>query len=261
MGRLLLVFLLVFAPRIDAWGVEGHRLVARLAAARLAPAAAARVAEILGPGADMQSIASWADQVRNSRKETGSWHYIDVPVTKPHVDLKRDCPAGNCVIPKIDQFERTVADARATPLQRREALMYLIHLVGDMHQPLHCSDNADKGGNDVKLAFLGRPTNLHSLWDTGLLARMGGEEALFADLDRDLTPKKTKKYAKGGVKNWAEQSHREAQRVVYGKLPKTAAGAQVDLGEPYRQAADPVVKEQLERAGARLAKVLNTSLK
>ena len=182
------------------------------------PAAAARVAEILGPGADMPSIASWADQVRNSRKETGPWHYIDVPVNKPHVDLKRDCPDGNCVIPKIDQFERTVADARATPLQRREALMYLIHLVGDMHQPLHCSDNADKGGNDIKLAFLGRPTNLHSLWDTGLTGADGrGGSALrrsrsrpHAEKDQEIRQGRREKLGRAIASGSAARDLREA---------------------------------------------------
>ena len=111
------------------------------------------------------------------------------------------------------------------------------------------------------MTFFGRQTNLHSLWDSGLLARMGTEDALFADLNQDLTPKRAKKFGKGGVKDWAEQSHRQAQTVVYGKLPTPAVGATMELSESYVQPAGPVVKEQLERAGARLAKVLNATLK
>jgi hypothetical protein len=261
MHRLILLFWLAGAPQVYGWGGEGHNLVARLAAARLTQQAAAHVAEILGPNTTMASISSWADQVRNSRKETGPWHYIDIPIDKPHLDMKRDCPKGDCVIAKIEELERTLADKSIAPEKRKEALMFLVHFVGDMHQPLHCSDHSDKGGNDVKLAFFERPTNLHSLWDSGLLARMGTEDALFADLSKDLTPKRATKFAKGNVRDWAEQSHRQGQLAVYGKLPKVAAGTTIQLSGVYEQTADPVVKEQLERAGARLAKVLNTTLK
>jgi hypothetical protein len=261
MRTLAVLLWLTGAPHVYGWGVEGHSLVARLAAARLTAQVAARVAEILGPDTTLASISSWADQVRNSRRETGPWHYIDIPIDKPHLDMARDCPNGDCVIAKIEEFERTVSDKSVTPLQRKEALMFLVHFVGDMHQPLHCSDNKDKGGNDVKVVFFGRPTNLHSLWDTGLVARMGTEDALFAELSKDLTPKRTKKFAKGSVRNWAEQSHRQGQLVVYGKLPKADPGATIELSESYEQLADPVVKEQIERAGARLAKVLNAALK
>ena len=261
MRRLLLLLWLAVAPQAWGWGVEGHSLVARLAAARLSPRAAARIAEILGPDTTLASISSWADQVRNARKETGPWHYTDIPIDKPHLDMQRDCPEGKCVIAKIEEFQRTIADQSVTPEQRKEALMFLVHFVGDMHQPLHSSDNKDKGGNDVKLEFFDRPTNLHSLWDTGLLARMGTEDALFADLSKDLTPKRAKNFAKGNVRAWAEQAHRQGQVIVYGKLPKVEPGTTIKLSESYEQAADPVVKEQIERAGVRLAKVLNAALK
>ena len=188
-----------------AWGPEGHSLVARLAAAHLTPQATARVAEVLGQGNTMQSIASWADQIRRERLVTGPWHYVDIPIDKPHLDMTRDCPKGDCVIAKIEEFQRTVVDPAATPVQRREALLFLIHFVGDMHQPLHCSDNKDKGGNDVKLDLFGRPTNLHSAWDGGLLARIGQEDALFAKLSKDLTDRRASKWGKGSVSSWAEQ--------------------------------------------------------
>jgi hypothetical protein len=249
---------LAVVPRAYGWGPEGHNLVARLAAARLTPRAAAKVAQILGPNTTLASISSWADQVRPARRETGPWHYVDIPIDKPHLDMKRDCIEGNCVIVKIEEFQRTVADSRMSAQQRKEALQFLVHFVGDMHQPLHCSDNHDKGGNDVKLEFLARPTNLHSLWDSGLLARMGTEDALFTQLNGELTPKRTKSFAKGDVRKWAEQSHRAGQVVVYGKLPK---GDAIKLSESYEQSADPVVREQIERAGARLAKLLNAALK
>jgi hypothetical protein len=261
MRRLVFSFWLAVAPSAYSWGVEGHALVARLAAARLSPKAAAAVAEILGPGASLTSVASWADQVRNTRRETGPWHYVDIQITDAHLDMKRDCPEGNCVLTKIDEFAAVLKNKNAAPEKRKEALMFLVHFVGDMHQPLHCADHHDKGGNDTKLTFFGRPTNLHGLWDSGLIARMGTEDALYAELNKDLTPKRAKNFAKGNVKNWAEQSHREAQLIVYGKLPKAESGTVIPLAESYEQPAAPIVKQQIEEAGARLAKVLNVALK
>ncbi|MEO8371857.1 MAG: S1/P1 nuclease [Candidatus Solibacter sp.] len=238
-----------------AWGPEGHNLVARLAAAHLTPAAAARVAEILGPGATMASISSWADQIRRERAPTGPWHYIDILIEHKHLDMSRDCPKGDCIITKIADFRKVVVDSAATPVQRREALMFLVHFLGDMHQPLHCSDNHDKGGNDIKLDVFGRASNLHSAWDSGMLGRIGQEEALFARYSADLTPKKAKKWAKGSVEKWAEQSHAAGVKVVYGKLPKPPA-----ITAEYEKLAASVIETQIEKAGARLAAVLNATL-
>jgi hypothetical protein len=244
-----------------AWGPEGHNLVARLAAAHLTPAATARVAEILGASVTLQSIASWPDQIRRERVASGPWHYVDIPIDKPHLDMARDCPKGECVIAKIEDFKKVVTDRAASAVERREALIFLVHFVGDMHQPLHCSDNNDKGGNDIKLEFFGRNSNLHSVWDSGLLGRKGAEETLFAQYSKDLTEKRVKKLAKGSVKSWAEQSHKVAQRVVYGSLPQAPAGTEVKIDATYERLADPVIQDQIERAGARLARVLNSTLR
>jgi hypothetical protein len=246
---------------VFGWGPEGHSLVARLAAAHLTPAAAGRVAEILGPDATLASISSWPDQIRRERAATGPWHYVDIPIDQPHLDMARDCPKGDCVLAKIEDFKKVVVDPAATAVQRKEALMFLVHFVGDMHQPLHCSDNKDKGGNDVKVDFFGKNSNLHSAWDSGLLARMGKEDELFTRFSSDLTQKRASKWGKGTVEEWAEQSHKIAQKVVYGKLPKAVAGEPVKLDAAYERAADPVIKAQIEKAGARLAAVLNSTLR
>jgi hypothetical protein len=244
-----------------AWGPEGHNLVARLAEAHLTAAARAKVAEILGPGVTLASIASWPDQIRRARPETAPWHYTDIPIDRPHLDLEHDCPKGDCAIAKIEEFTKVLGDPAAQPQQRREALLFIVHFVGDMHQPLHSSDNKDKGGNNVPTDFFGKPLNLHSVWDSGLLARMGDEDKLFARFSRDLTPKRQKKWAKGTVRQWAEESHEASQKIVYGKLPKVAAGTPEPIGEVYERAADPLIRQQIEKAGVRLAAVLNAALK
>jgi nuclease S1 len=244
-----------------AWGPEGHSLVARIAEAQLTPAVRARVLEILGPGKTMPSVASWADEVRRARAETGPWHYVDIPNDKKHLDMERDCAKGDCVISALSRLRQTLRDPASTPDQRREALMFIIHFVGDMHQPLHSSDNKDRGGNSVQLTFHDRKTNLHSLWDSGLLGRLEPEDQLFPALSAE-SAKRRKKFGHGTVTAWAEESHKEGVKTVYGKLPKPVnATTPIDIPPAYETAADPLLRLQLERAGARLAYVLNTDLK
>jgi hypothetical protein len=252
--------LLLSSSSALAWGPEGHSLVARLAAAHLTPAAAARVKEILGPDVTMASIASWADQIRNARRETSPWHFVDIPISEKHLDMARDCAKHDCVIAKIGDFRKTLADPATDPVQRKEALMFLVHFIGDMHQPLHCADNKDRGGNDVKVDLFGRATNLHSTWDSGLLSRLPAEDTQFEELSRDLTPHHAHKWGKGSVADWAEESHKAAVKIVYGKLPQPQDGV-IKINGQYERLADPVIRKQIEHAGARLAAVLNATLK
>ena len=255
--RLFLCFLLSACP-VFSWGPEGHNLVARLAAVHLTPAAAAQVQAILGPDATLASVSSWADQIRNTRRETAPWHFIDIPISQPHLDMMRDCPKGDCVIAKIEDFRKVLADTAAAPNQRNEALRFLVHFIGDMHQPLHCADNKDRGGNEVRVEFFGRNMNLHSVWDSGLLGRMPSEDELFAQLSKDLTRDRARKWGRRGPRDWAEEIHKTAVKIIYGKLPKTAP---IQITPDYEKIADAVVKQQLERAAARLAATLNAALR
>ncbi|HEV2445864.1 MAG TPA: S1/P1 nuclease [Candidatus Sulfopaludibacter sp.] len=242
-----------------AWGPEGHDLVARIAEAQLTPAAKARVAEILGPNATMASISSWADQVRRQRSESAPWHYVDIPIDKPRFDRARDCARDACVVAQIEADEAALRNPATPAAQRRESLLFLIHFVGDMHQPLHSSDNKDKGGNDVHVTAFEWHGNLHSTWDGFLLGRIGKEDELFPVLLKDAE-KHAKKWSKGNPEQWANESHKEAQKIVYGKLPKPPAGGNIALGTDYEKAADPVIRVQIEKAGDRLARVLNEVL-
>jgi len=242
------------------WGPEGHSLIARIAEAQLTPAVHAKVVEILGPNVTMASVASWPDEIRRSRPETGTWHYIDIPIDQRRLDMTRDCAKGDCVIKKIEDFEVVLHDPSTPAVQRREALLFLIHFVGDMHQPLHDSDNKDKGGNDVRVIYNGRNMNLHSLWDSGLLGHMGKEDELFPGYSAE-SARHAKKWAKGSVEDWSEQAHKAAVKVTYGKLPKTDKGAPVTITAEYEAKADPVIQEQIEKAGARLARVLDEALR
>jgi hypothetical protein len=242
------------------WGPEGHRLVARIAERELTGKSKARIAEILGPGQSIADMASWPDEIRPSRPDTGPWHYVDIPLAARRLDMARDCPKGQCIVASLEGFETVLKDPRASPERRKEALLFVVHFVGDMHQPLHAIDNDDKGGNDIKVVFHGRPTNLHSVWDSGLLNHLPKEPELLVEFDRQAEQHR-KKWSKGRVEDWTAQSHRLAQEIAYGKLPKPGADGVIVLDAAYEQAADGVVGDQIEKAGVRLAAVLNACLR
>ena len=239
-----------------AWGPEGHRLVARLAEGMLTPAAAARVRDTLGPGETITALASWADEVRKTRKETEPWHFIDIPIDSSGLDMARDCPAG-CVISKIAEFRQRWRDQSLSPADRREALLFLVHFVGDMHQPLHCANNRDRGGNDVMVDFKGTRMNLHHLWDSALLDRMPPEDQLFIELPAAITPTDKADWAAGTVERWAEESFLAAKDVVYGALPRVSAGETAQLSDAYERTAEPAIERQLQKAAVRLAAIVN----
>src|SRR4051794_24003854 len=240
--RPLLCFVLIsLSQPAGAWGPEGHSLVARIADSQLTPAARARVLEILGPGKTMASVASFADQVRGARPETAPWHFIDIPLDKRRLDMERDCAKGDCIVSTIARLRQVLRDPATATDQRSEALMFLIHFLGDLHQPLHCSDNHDRGGNDVHVQFQGHATNLHSLWDSGLLGQLPAEDMLFPNLSSE-SAKHRKGWSKGTVTNWAEEAHGVGTKFVYRKLPPAAAGTPVTIDAAYQTAAGPIIR-------------------
>lgn len=254
---LLVAAVAVSTPPSFGWGEEGHRLVVRIAETLMTPVARAQVQAALMPGESLEDLASWADQIRQSRPETYNWHFIDIPLDSAGLDMQRDCPQGDCVIAKITDFRTGWLNPSATPASRREALLFLVHFVGDLHQPLHCENNNDKGGNEVSVSFMGASTNLHALWDSGLLRAMPGEDHLFSTLSQAITSDQVPSWSNGTVEQWAGESFQTAKATVYGLLPVVEKGQTVKVGEWYEQMAEPVLEQQLEKAGVRLAAILN----
>lgn len=258
--RKLAAFALLACPvPMLAWGASGHALVARIAEAQLTEAVRAKVAAILGPNRPFTSIASWADDVRRTRPQTANWHFINIPMAAQRLDMTRDCPTGECVIGRIEAFRKVLRDPATAPEARAEALMFLVHFIGDMHQPLHCGDKNDRGGNDVRVVLGKTQTNLHSLWDSGMLARIGTADQLFPALSAE-SAKRAGKWRNGTVEQWAQESYKMAKSKVYGKLPKAAPGANAVIDAKYEKMAGPIIREQIEKAGTRLARVLNDIL-
>ena len=260
MNRSTLLTFLACPLSLLAWGSEGHRLIARIADAQLTEITRARVAAILGPNRTLVSVATWADDVRREDAGTAPWHFVNIPIIAAHLNMSRDCPGNNCVVAKIAQLQKALQDPATLPGARAEALMFLVHFIGDIHQPLHCGDNHDRGGNEVQVELAGRPRNLHSAWDSGILGRMGTEDQLFPAYSQE-SMKRAKKFRKGTASDWAEEGHKISKSMVYRLLPKAAPTTRPNLDGAYERSAAPIIRKQIERAGARWAWVLNERLR
>jgi hypothetical protein len=277
-------FCLLFSLPGLGWSGAGHRSIARLAAARLAPAAQARVAVLLGvkntPGDVADAIAAastWADDIK-AQNHTARWHFINLALRDTREDLPRRCADGNCVTARIEFYEREIASGpHASRVQDVNALKYLIHLAGDVHQPLHAISDADQGGNCEQIDGFGDAQNLHALWDVSLVRAIGVSDiSLARELNVYITrlrPDVVDDWSNGNPQAWAWESHEIAQTVVYGRLhipvepvffPKSCEDAPSEIRH-FRPAVDslyigdmkPVVRDQLAKAALRLAAVLN----
>jgi hypothetical protein len=272
-----------------AWGDEGHEIVGLIAAHYLDPDVRDRVNALLATDASgltadhgIASEASWADRYRDSDRETNrtrylqtrEWHYVDIELAAPdwrsacrdHYDLPPDGAASHgdahdCIIDKIGQYRAELANPRTPPPERLLALQFLLHLIGDLHQPLHTADDHDHGGNQVRVALGGFPRgNLHQYWDTVFVERLGmNSTVVAAALIDEVTPAQRRDWARGSPAEWAMESFALAKTVAYGELPAARDGVHI-LNAGYADDATAVVRRQLERAGIRLAAVLNTAL-
>lgn len=253
---------LAVAPAVHAWGRQGHAIVAELAQRRLSPAAEAEVERLLAPEntKSLADVASWADELRGDdaradlAKATSKLHYINFRADDCVYVPPRDCANGQCVVGGLDRYVAVLADRTQPDAARLEALKFVVHFVGDVHQPLHAGNRDDKGGNAYQVQFQGKGTNLHSVWDSGLLGTHGKDWQAYAQ-ELDARPAETLPAAIAPRDNvyaqWAEQSC-AASRDIY------PDGHKID--DAYVAAELPLAERQLRVAGVRLAEVLNRAL-
>src|SRR5215469_14054147 len=273
--------LLLVAQGALAWGPQGHRTIGAIADRLLTPAAHAEVLRILQNDRDkfdapsgrttLEAVSVWADELHGTPGARPAWHYDDVPICGSE-EKARYCPDGQCNTELLKRLIGVLGDARAPPRERDEALKWVVHLVGDIHQPLHAADNGDHGGNLVPVALAGVHTrgreNLHRAWDNDLVqlaldARsrqqpprdIGALAAEARDLERQV--------GEGTPDSWAHESNNLARNVAYhypGFACNSLPSDIVVLDGSYLEDAELVVRERLLLAGARLAAVLNTAL-
>lgn len=201
--------------------------------------------------------ASWADEIREARPETASWHYVNLRLGGDmRYQAARDCPNGDCVVAQIGR-QAAVLRGDAPPARRAEALKFLIHFVADIHQPLHAADNGDRGGNLVQLRYRGQRLNLHHFWDDEVVALVGRDARLIAGaIDGATPPMQKKQLAGGGPVLWAEMSASIARSSIYPELGRGGAVTEKQAGIHSRMA-----RVQLARAGYALAELLNGALR
>jgi hypothetical protein len=204
--------------------------------------------------------------MRNQVQATGPWHYVDIPVESGKYDPHRDCKNSDCVVKRIEIFRQVVANKSLRTPERQQALKYLVHLVADLHQPLHCAERRDstgkpdRGGNECKVTVLDEPaeTNLHRVWDTNLIVRRLGEMSLAdyaTQLSGQITAEQKIAWQKGRSRVWANESSKVAVEQVYAGV--AADGPPTHLDQAYVDNGQRVVDQQLAKAGIRLAKILN----
>jgi S1/P1 Nuclease len=309
-----LALLTYTAPTASAWGCKGHQTVAAIAEKHLTPEARQLIQKLLGENpidpklqrwcgnstTDLLVDAStWPDDVRNERKN-GAWHYIDIPRGKHQGDLTEYCGREGCVTRAIEEQRAMLKDKSADPLKRAEAIRYLIHFVGDLHQPLHAINNADKGGNCVPVKYFRHEPilsavhperedyspNLHQIWDTEIVERdmeISNPFHYADELDDKFHAESATWEAAGmHVDNWAWESHERAETSVYDAFQEKI-GIEPDLklkscaennhmgkrmfekhlavGDAYQTNAAKAAETALAEAGVRLAMTLNDAAK
>jgi hypothetical protein len=260
---------------VAGWSGQGHRLVGLLAAERLTPQARAEVRRLLD-GHTLADVANWADTIRSDQQQTYGWHFLNIPPDASGYDRDRDCPraAGvaegsrsdrwrDCAVDRILFWEQRLADVSLDRADRAIALKFLVHFVGDLHQPFHTL-GVGRGGNDVHVRVFGDancaeegekpfPCNLHAVWDGRLIARRNlDDRAYVARLQKLIVDKRLGSQPAGAPAQWAEQSWRLAKEAL------VTPGANID--ETYYQRHIAAIDDRIALAGVRLAAVLNRSL-
>jgi hypothetical protein len=299
----------LLVPAAHAWGCKGHQTVALIAEKHLTPEAKELVFTLLSAHpVDPQvkrycgtavtdplgDAATWADDVRGDRKN-GPWHYIDIPRGAPRDQLASFCGKEGCVISALAEQVAILRDKSANGVKRADAVRYIIHFVGDLHQPLHSTTNADQGGNCVPVKYFRRTPrerghgfspNLHSVWDSAILERdaEGADPGEYAEMLEGTFAGDVAGWQKAGihVDDWVWESHEYAEKNTYGALTPNVAiepnvpvhsctddnniggrlmAEHISAGEPYQEQAAPVVERRLAQAGVRLAMILNEAAK
>jgi hypothetical protein len=258
------------STRVHAWGGQGHRLVALIAAERLTPVAGRNVAWLLG-SESLADVSSWADRYVDANYQTFYWHFLNIPPDATSYDRERDCPRQpgvekggrgdtwrDCAVDRILYNTARLADTTLDRADRAIALKFLVHFVGDLHQPFHAL-GVGHGGNDIPVSVFGSetcgsyPCNLHGVWDGSLIAHRNLDDARYLlALKEQIRQNGWEARSAGAPADWAMQSH------DLGNAALVSPHGIVD--EAYYRAQIPVVDQRLALGGLRLAAMLNEIL-
>jgi len=243
-----------------SWGVTGHHAIGKIAAGHLTPAAAQAVHELLGTES-LADVSTWADELRMKPeyKYTTPWHYINLPLGLNYNEFKNkveNMTADNVYSAMLKQ-EQVLSDENSPKEKKAEALKFIVHFVGDLHQPMHISRAEDQGGNTIQLNYEGKGTNLHSLWDSRLIEHQGLNYERLAEKYDHVSAKQTKKWQHAPLINWMWESY-QISSVLYTEVDQMKGRT---LDADYDDKHYPIIEKRLQQAGLRLAGLLNSIFK
>jgi hypothetical protein len=252
------VFIIIIAAGctlvLVSWGGTGHRTIGKIAEKHLTPQAEAAVRNLLG-NESLADVSTYADQVRSqdAYKYTAPWHYINVPTGLSRADFKKEVISQqrDNVYRALLSCKNDLTDTTKTREQKIFALKFIVHLVGDLHQPMHVSRSEDQGGNNIRTTFLGEPGNLHGLWDSRLPEHEGLSYEQLAQKIDQANRRKIQRWQHNDPITWLYESYRISER-LYADAAKNP-----NFDEAYYQAHIPVFEQRMEMAGIRLAGILN----
>jgi hypothetical protein len=272
--------LAVLAPApAAAWWEYGHETVATIAEMEVSPATRREIRRLLAqsrlletpecPARTIEQAAYWPDCIKRYDDRftyASPWHYQNVDICRPF-DQKSACRDGNCVSDQIERNARMLADRSLPARERVMALAFLVHLVGDLHQPLHAGDRGDLGGNrqPVTYGIIAGRTNLHGVWDgwlgeRGISNPVGGPAGILAE----YSPAQRAEMRGGTVEDWARESWAASRDFAYGTIqddpcaPPPTERPVID--EELVRRLVPVIRLQVARGGERLARLLDEAL-
>jgi len=246
------LLLLIPVLLLCSWGFKGHRTIAMIADKHLNPEVRKVALSYLG-NETFSEASTWADEHRSPKDSP--WHYINLPLGLSHDEfIKMVKESKNNVYTAILQTEAILKDNSSSNEKKNEALKFLIHFIGDAHQPMHVSRKEDKGGNDIQVRFEGKGTNLHSLWDSGLIDFEGQTETQMTSSYDTATPTEIKKWQSDDPAEWLWESYQISSELYAG----VKSGQKID--KAYYDKYIPVIHQRVNMAGIRLAGELNKIL-
>lgn len=240
---------------VMAWGQIGHRVIGELAEERISGKTKAEIELILGEE-DLAEASTWADEQRSNpeafwQEEAGPYHYVTVPEGESYAEVGPP-PEGDA-LSALDQFAATVRDPSASREEKALALRFIIHIVGDVHQPLHAGNGEDRGGNDVKVLWFGDETNLHSVWDSRMIEAQSLSYTEYTVwMSRQIEPAETIAWWHADPKVWIAEST-QIRDTIY---PDPTDGVP-RLGYAYQYRHLATAEQRLQQGGVRLAAYLD----
>jgi len=254
--NIILAFAAAASLSLASWGLIGHRAVGKIAENHLTPKAKTAIQDLLGTES-LADVSTWADDYRAipAYKYTTPWHYMNLPLGLDYkqFQVKVNGLGTENVYAALQRCEQDLLSPGIPKEDKVKALKFIVHLVGDLHQPMHISRAEDQGGNTIQLNYKGKGTNLHSVWDSRILDHQGLSYEQVAEKYDHVRPRQIKQWQQDPLMKWIWESYVISSK-LYAEIDTMKSNT---ITDKYYDAHLPIVQQRVEQAGVRLAGVLN----